>query len=112
MDGAEGWRHPEAGARIARGLVFLLTRRHTYAHWAYLDCLGHSNTYCKRTGVPRSKLYYADKASLLFEPWWFYRLRATLSGELNEFWSNGPAGLTKQEWFRWLQEKNRNVCGL
>ena len=80
IDGPEGQRHPEWGARIAR-------------RWlgdAYGDLvLYHSRHYARLHGKAPSKLCWADKLSILYEPKWFYLLRATLSGEIREYRRNG-----------------------
>lgn len=98
IDGPEGQRHPEWGARIAR-------------RWlgdAYGDLvLYHSRHYARLHGKAPSKLCWADKLSILYEPKWFYLLRATLSGEIREYRRNGMdrIGLERShgEWFEWLR---------
>lgn len=107
MDGPEGERHPEAGAKIAG---FLLGP-------AYYDLvLYHSRHYVKLQNDQRravmsafpnlaqavsdsqmvkpSKLCWADKMSILYDPPWFYLMRARLSGEIKEYRANAAkAGL-------------------
>ena len=98
IDGPEGQRHPELGARIAR--------------WLFGDEYGdlvlyHSRHYARLHGQPPSKLCWADKLSILYEPKWFYLLRAKLSGEIHEFRLNVKEtfGLERphSEWFDWLR---------
>ncbi|WP_157373756.1 hypothetical protein [Thermobacillus composti] len=98
MDGPEGRRHPETGARIARWLL----------GQEYGDLvLYHSRHYARQLGIPPSKLCWADKLSVIYEPKWFYLLRAKLSGEIHEYRINGKHefGLDRShsEWFDWLQ---------
>lgn len=103
MDGPDGLLHPVDGAEIARGVVFLLHRDAIRAQRAYDLCIGHSCGFAKLTGKPVSKLCAPDKCSLLFEPWWFYKLRATLSGELSEYVNNAPYPMTPRQWFIWMK---------
>jgi hypothetical protein len=48
-------------------------------------CLYHSRFYAKKNNKPFSRLCVADKMVFIVEPYWFYILRATLSGEVNEY---------------------------
>lgn len=76
MDGPEGERHPELGARLAGGLFGP----------AYHDLvLFHSRHYAKRAGMTPSALCWPDKLSHLYEPPWWYLFRARLSGEITEY---------------------------
>jgi hypothetical protein len=76
MDGSEGARHPELGARIA-GKLF------GEEYWELV--LLHSRHYAKLTGQQPSLLCWADKLSMCFESWWSYILRGKLSGEIDEY---------------------------
>jgi NOL1/NOP2/fmu family ribosome biogenesis protein len=57
-----------------------------------------------------SKLCFADKLSLKYDPWWFYLPRAWLSGELFEYRERAARNgfvsreKTHREWFRWAYE--------
>ena len=42
----------------------------------------HSRRYAKVHGLEPSKLCWADKLSIMYDPEWFYLLRARASGEL------------------------------
>lgn len=101
MDGAEGERHPEWAAAVARKLLG--------RHYAEL-CLYHSRHYARLAGREPSKLCWADKLSMLMEPWWTYLARAWLSGELREYRENAvehgalPEYCTCREWHAWLCE--------
>lgn len=99
MDGEEGERHPETGASIA----FKLLGKE------YHDlCLFHSRHYSENVGVEPSRLCWADKLSITYEPRWFYLLRARLSGELKEYRIRASeAGFidvseTDIVWFDWV----------
>ncbi|OPX83402.1 MAG: hypothetical protein A4E53_04641 [Pelotomaculum sp. PtaB.Bin104] len=101
IEGKEGLKHPELGARIAR--VFLGPE--------YVElCLYHSRSYASMIGVRPSKLCYADKLSIAYEPWWFYLARAWLSGELFEYRSRAaaehhiPKSASHRSWFEWIKE--------
>ena len=75
LDGKEGTRHPELGAKIA-GKLF----GKEYEEF----CLCHSRHYALILGKEPSKLCWADKLSLTLENKKFYLFRATLSGEMKE----------------------------
>lgn len=119
MDGAEGRRHPETGAAWAFVLVAL-------RHWLCCraeETLGkraeaaegmtlyHSSHYARLNGTQPSALYLPDKVSILFEPRWFYLLRARLSGEIYEYIGNSPFARLSPElqtpggWFNWYRTK-------
>jgi hypothetical protein len=113
MDGPCGIQHPAVGARIAHGVVFFYSRDKRRARKAEHLVLGHSSGFIR---LPQarghiSKLCAPDKFSICYEPWWWYSLRAKLTGELPEYVSNGPAGLTPRQWFRWIQAKYKKAKG-
>jgi hypothetical protein len=85
MDGLEGERHPELGARImARfdvGRWYDLHRWHDF-------CLYHSRTYAKLHGAEVSKLCYADKLAFTVQPKWLYLFLVRLTGEYTEYLEN------------------------
>jgi hypothetical protein len=117
MDGMEGEEHPRWAAR--------------WAHW-YLDefkgsglphdsatffkyhdlCLLHSRHYARRVNIQPSKLCWADKLSIKYDPWWLYLPRAWLSGELAEYRSlhasMGENFKTHKEWYKWASA--RAIC--
>ena len=75
MDGAEGERHPEFGAKIVG----------VFGHeWRDL-ALYHSRFYARRDGVSPSRLCAADKLAISLTPWWLYLPMARLTGELAEY---------------------------
>jgi len=102
MDGRDGERHPELGAKIARKLFGL--------KWFDL-CLYHSRTYAKYQVKKPSPLCWPDKLSITIEPWWFYLPRAWLSGELFEYREKAHAtgfilrSSTHREWYGWVQDR-------
>lgn len=106
MDGPEGKKHPIRGAI----LVFHVVRRLYDVRTAVVAAIFtvcHSGSFAAGLGRSPSELCAPDKLSVLWEPWWFYLFRAWLSGELQEYRRNGPAGLTAKEWFFWLRDKFR-----
>ncbi len=100
MDGPEGERHPEFAAELARKW---LGKEHFYL------CLLHSRHYARSAGVQPSRLCWADKLSIKYEPWWFYLPRAWLSGELAEYRQVArnyfPTFLPHREWFDWVKSR-------
>lgn len=119
MDGDEGRKHPEVGAAWAFILV-------AFRHWVCFrseECMGeyamlaenlalhHSSHYARLSNSPTSPLYLPDKASILYEPRWFYLLRARLSGEVREYISNSPFAKLPPElrtangWYLWYKSK-------
>lgn len=76
MDGPEGERHVEFGARIMAKLFGDI--------WGDF-CRYHSRFYAKRDGKPFSRLCVADKLAVVIEPYWLYLPRVWASGELWEY---------------------------
>jgi len=111
MDGAEGEMHPVLGAHIA-GCYLDGGRRDLY----YNLCLYHSRTCAKKYGVSPSKLCWADKLCIKYDPWWFYLARALLSGEVHEYLSDAiksgllPNTATYRQWFMWARERGVRVA--
>lgn len=105
MDGAEGETHPELAAVIA---YHLFDRDDVYEY--YFFCLYHSRHYARKDNGEPSKLCWADKASIMFEPWWFYLPRAWLSGELAEYRIMAdragllPLAASNRTWFAWAKQ--------
>jgi hypothetical protein len=100
MDGYEGKQHPELGANIANAL-FGAEYRHL--------CLYHSRHYARKCKVNPSKLCWADKLSIKYDPGWFYLLRAKLSEELKEYrkiaHNSGQCSIehSNKMWFKWIR---------
>jgi len=106
MDDEKGIQHPEAGAAIA-GKLF---------GPEYHDlCLLHSRHYANRVGAEPSPLCWADKLSIIFEPWWLYLPRAWLSGELSEYRINSaetgetPLSACHRDWYLSAQTRLRII---
>lgn len=107
MDGEEGRRHPPAGAHLAYTWTYNLARffgmsdsdARGRAYRAWKLSIGHSRYYAAQIGIEVSKLFYADKCAILFDPKYFYLFRAILSGELWEYISNAPEAV--QHWVNW-----------
>ncbi len=102
MDDEGGERHPEVAARIA-GRLF---------GSKYHDlCLYHSRHYARNANREPSLLCWADKLSILCEPWWLYLPRAWASGELFEYreiaYKCGfiPLWLPHRDWYAWIQDR-------
>lgn len=76
MDGPEGESHPEFAATLAA--------RFLGKEYGEL-CLDHSRHYARKTGRDPSRLCWADKYSIRFDPPLLYLPRAYLSGELKEY---------------------------
>lgn len=103
MDGVEGEQHPIRGALLAMGLFLDM-------QYYYL-VLDHSRHYARTQEREPSKLCWADKLSILYEPAWFYLLRARLSGEVKEYrrvaadFGGPPLSASDREWFKWVRER-------
>lgn len=110
MDGAEGKWHPFWGAKLAGQVVgFLKGKR--FCNQTYTLAIYHSRDFAKLDDVPVSKLYAADKCSILYDPCWFYLLRARLSGEIHEFKNRALSsghhlpGASNKDWY-WFYRNN------
>lgn len=114
MDGAKGKGHPMIGALIARKL---------FGPKYYWLCLLHSRSMALKLGEKPSRLCWADKFSMIYDPSAFYLLRARLSGEIKEYRRNAadsdfmPELATDEVWHRKLvahlnkmaEEKSRDL---
>lgn len=128
MDGPEGVRHPVFGADLTFSVVHTLRRawlafRHPFMGVAEEDddafwfaerarrlALGHSRFFAKQAGISVSKLFAADKASIFFDPAWFYLLRARLSGEIWEYIANsGWPDAYPDQWYDAYRRKVRDL---
>jgi hypothetical protein len=102
MDDEQGEKHPEFAARLA-------------LMWLDVDysklCLYHSRHYARNAGIEPSKLCWADKLSILYDPWWLYLSRAIMSGEIKEYRKLAadtgfvPLSATNREWFEWIKDR-------
>ncbi len=138
MDGPSGRRHPVRGAVIAAGIVRVISTAYLFFSWVWFDfrsgseyafrhrfrqardaagnvarsvfwlSLLHSSHTAEKWGAPPSALCWADKASIFYEPAWFYIFRAKLSGELWEVIHNAPPELEALPpvfWFNWYRRR-------
>ena len=102
MDGQCGEKHPELGARIVGQL---------FGKEYHNLCLYHSRTTAAKHGVSPSRLCWADKLSIRWEPSWFYLFRARLSGEIKEYRKHAaefdaiPLSQPDLEWFSWAKKR-------
>ena len=100
MDGEEGRKHPEVGAWIAGRL---------FGKEYYDLVLLHSRHYARLVGKEPSELCWADKLSILYDPKYFYLLRAIASGEIHEYRRNAirqiPLHVKHSIWFDWIRGK-------
>ena len=88
MDGKEGEMHPVRSAQFI--LKYFLNRWYPAAHFherieMYNLVMFHSRHFAKAVNAEPSKLCWADKYSIAYDPAWFYLLRAHLSGEIKEY---------------------------
>jgi hypothetical protein len=85
MDGPDGERHVEWGARLMDRLFG--------PFWGDF-CRYHSRFRAKQDGQPFSPLCVADKLACVLEPWWLYLPRVLASGEIHEYMAlaGGKAG--------------------
>ena len=108
MEGDAGQRHPVAGATIAERWLDRTNNRAT----PYRDLvMYHSRTHAEVCGYFPSKLCWADKLCVKFDPWWFYLFRVWLSGEKEEYRREAdaaglfPLSKSDREWYEWARER-------
>lgn len=77
MDGPVGSMHPVRSALMAVNLGL--------GFEAHEEILNHSRHLAFKLGHQPSRLCWADKYSMLYDPAWFYLIRARMSGELAEY---------------------------
>jgi hypothetical protein len=105
MDGPEGKEHPWRGGYLAARLFKKVPDQiAVMAH-----CWGHSRSFAKAHRFMLSPLCVPDKICVVYDPIWFYVLRATLSGEIHEFVANAPAPVRVNRflWYRWYRSEVR-----
>lgn len=96
MDGPEGKRHVERGARIMS--IF-------GKEWADFTRF-HSRSYAALNGAQPSRLCAADKLATCLVPAWLYLLTVNLSGEITEYMSDTPS-LDQRDWFAMICTNSR-----
>lgn len=86
MDGPQGKEHPKhsylALVKFCRWTGWD-NRRRAFDSGELI--LGHSRSFCVEHELAVSRLCDPDKLSVLYDPAWFYWLRACLSGEIFEY---------------------------
>lgn len=99
MDDERGQRHPAKGA--------CLVMKWFGEDLRYFNLvLYHSRHYAKMAGAAPSRLCWADKLSIRYDPITFYLFRAWLSGELEEYRRNAHEARFVPEWVshrKWAQ---------
>ena len=120
LDGEEGRKHPVLGAKMTSKVVRFfcdllghsILMRAIYGEAAYQFSLGHSRELARQQHTIPSLLCWADKACVLFDPPWFYLLRARLAGELDEFKRNAEPLIGKvadEVWLDWYRNRVRSL---
>lgn len=104
MDGPDGEQHPHFGALIAGWL---------FGSDYHSLVLRHSRFLALKDNAEPSRLCWADKVSMLYDPTWFYLFRARLSGEIREYRllgvqrNNIPLAFTDRYWFESVRDSMR-----
>lgn len=80
MDGEIGSKHPIRSGLIAIKLGLSCAD--------YEEIANHSRHLAFAMGHTPSRLCWADKLSMVYDPNWFYLIRARLSGEIDEYREN------------------------
>jgi hypothetical protein len=100
MDGRDGLLHPMRGSWIARRI---------FGEKAGDLVLYHSRNFAQLVGREPSALCWPDKLSIVYDPVWFYLIRARLSGEIREYHLNAikvgfvPWWSTQRDWLTKLR---------
>jgi hypothetical protein len=125
IDGKEGEEHPYKGAEI---VTFLdhnfymgtgelpgddkwLTKSKEIEWKYYFLALRHSRNMANRYHKEPSKLCWADKLSVKFDPWFLYLPRVLLSGEIKEYRKSAadfgeiPLSASDKEWYLWARKR-------
>lgn len=109
MDDANGEQHPFFGAQLAARLRLWAGGTAQQMDALYCLTLFHSRYLSAAHNAKPSKLCWADKYCMKFDPAWFYLLRARLSGELAEYRANATDKIanckTDREWYVWIKAK-------
>ena len=120
IDGPEGEKHVELGAKIMSKLFdprenfynIRLDDGTPIGKWGQFS-LYHSRHYAKANNAEPSKLCFADKLSFSYTPRWLYLPMVTLTGEINEYLENAqksdskhwtPTNFDKNKWHAQLSE--------
>ena len=109
MDDEHGENHPIRSAKIARKLF-------GFRGYEYTLISLHSRHLAKQISAEPSKLCWADKLSITFDPWWLYIPRAWASGELHEYRKLAakkgavPLSASHRRWFTWARLVMRKIA--
>lgn len=111
MEGEEGKLHPFRAAHIANKWLDPFHQGWgfpgTYMHL----CLFHSRSLAADQHTEPSKLCWADKLCVKFDPWWLYLPRVWMSGEFKEYREVAakaelfPRDTSDKEWYEWARER-------
>lgn len=113
LDDAEGEKHPIFGANLIRNLYI---RTHEFstgsvgcAQQLYMLVRHHSRFLSARDGATPSRLAWADKLSMTYDPTWWYLLRGHASGEIEQYRASAahiiPLAASDYRWFVWCRAK-------
>lgn len=111
MDGPDGKQHPQRAARWGFVVVYVLSRNAAAMLEVRHLIMGHSRSFCALHRYPESRLCDPDKLSVLYDPAWFYWLRACLSGEIFEYRTREEErrGEKFSSVWAWLQSYRRAI---
>lgn len=119
LDGKEGRQHPVRGAKLAGDWAEFIAHffcspsvATSYQIATAELAVGHSRELSREIQKIPSLLCWADKACVLFDPPWFYLLRARLAGELPEFKRNAEPQIGKvadEVWLDWYRNRVRSL---
>lgn len=113
IDGYEGKEHPYDSAHLAARIIGFFRGEHL-DDTTYRFVLFHSRDIASELKHPPSPLCWADKASIFYDPSWFYLFRGRLSGEIAEFKQRAvksghiSAGATDRQWLKFYRSTIRN----
>lgn len=91
IDGEDGKKHPEFGARVMRFLDCPLCALSLWGPTIHCSrkwhdfCLYHSRSYSRSKGANPSRLCAPDKLSFKYQIKWLYIFMTELTGELDEY---------------------------
>lgn len=116
IDGPEGEEHPHWAAEWAvvhlDGLPKGCRPSPQFSVYPHFNlCLFHSRSTARKYGQEPSKLCWADKLALKYDPWWTYLPRVILSGEIHEFrkraadFGEVPLTTPNIEWYQWARKR-------
>ena len=103
MDGNEGSFHPERAA----GLWSYFGR---FGEDVAFEILGHSGSYASHFNFPLSKLFKADKLSVIFLSCFVYIILSSLTGEIIEYMEiSGYKRFKTQDKIHWFYDTTHKI---